>query len=100
MTEKTDQVVEALLGMVLARLTAALAVDEPTVRPAARRRPTRQVKTKRLPGGRGSSRGRPKIDAKCSVKGCGRDYRSKGYCSAHYQYARAHGWPMPAGGDK
>lgn len=32
----------------------------------------------------------------CSVAGCERDYRCKGYCSAHYQYARAHGWPIPA----
>ncbi len=31
----------------------------------------------------------------CFLAGCKRDYRSKGYCSAHYQAARKNGWPLP-----
>lgn len=33
---------------------------------------------------------------KCNVVGCKRPHRSMGYCAAHYQSARKHGWPMPA----
>lgn len=31
----------------------------------------------------------------CNVKGCSRPRRSMGYCGAHYQAARKHGWPRP-----
>lgn len=34
--------------------------------------------------------------ASCNVAGCTSPHRSRGYCSAHYQAARKHGWPMPA----
>lgn len=32
----------------------------------------------------------------CDVAGCGKPYRSQGYCAAHYQAARKYNWPMPA----
>ena len=34
--------------------------------------------------------------ATCHLAGCDSPHRSRGYCSAHYQAARKHGWPMPA----
>lgn len=32
----------------------------------------------------------------CMVRGCTRPHRAMGYCAAHYQSARKHGWPLPA----
>ena len=58
------------------------------------------------PAGRKAAAGRPAKGAKraaaatsgkhCEVVGCKRPHRSMGYCAAHYQSARKHGWPMPA----
>jgi hypothetical protein len=36
------------------------------------------------------------VGATCNIAGCNSPHRSRGYCSAHYQAARKHGWPMPA----
>jgi hypothetical protein len=48
--------------------------------------------------GRPAKVGRPPAtgERRCEVVGCKRPYRSQGYCAAHYQAARKHGWPMPA----
>jgi hypothetical protein len=74
---------------------------EKTVRDVVREELARSLAT----GGRGRP-GRPAAkaaaptrrndDKRCNVAGCPNDYRSQGYCAAHYQAARKYGWPMPA----
>jgi hypothetical protein len=57
----------------------------------------------KMPVGRPPRLGPDGQPATCNVKDCGAPYRSKGYCSAHYQFARktrtaadsSTHWPMP-----
>ena len=74
-----------------------------TVSVASKPAAAAKVAPKQLAKAKPGKPGRPKQfvsadgnPSACSVAGCGRDYRSKGYCSAHYQAARKNGWPVPA----
>jgi len=58
-------------------------------------RQTRVARAGKVAGRRGGARAAAG-QRMCEVVGCKRPYRSQGYCAAHYQSARKHGWPMPA----
>lgn len=82
-----------LRNLVRAEMMGALGVDAPMNAVAApRAKPGRRPKTAMamtMTATAGDS-------STCHVAGCRSPHRSRGYCSAHYQAARKHGWPMPA----
>lgn len=69
--------------------------------PNGKRVKVTRITLKRPKATKGKGTGRPPVLGKdgkprvCFIKDCGGRYRSSGYCSAHYQFARAHAWPMP-----
>lgn len=72
-----------------------------TVKKINKKLEAKQKKAKVAGKGKGNRTGRALVLGKdgkprvCSVKDCGAKYRCGGYCGAHYQFARVHGWPLP-----
>lgn len=76
---------DELRRMVRAEMLGALGIDNAVKNVVAPKRKTKTVRKAAAPSG-----------STCNVSGCDSPHRSRGYCSAHYQAARKHGWPMPA----
>ncbi len=94
--ETVRNVIREELSQLLGSTSAA--APAPASAPATKRRgrPPGKTATKAARSTKSKAAGTSAGARPCNVVGCKRPYRSQGYCAAHYQSARKHGWPMPA----
>ncbi len=83
--ESLKGLVEAVVDRVLARVQRELP-DRDQIRTLEKdlHRLTKRVEARGLRGG-GRRVGRPRLDRKCKVAGCGLPHVAQGFCSKHYQ---------------